>query len=106
MAKTRGVGLLMVWSDMDPDDEAEFNRWYDEEHVPGLLQVPGFLAGGRYVAVRGGPRIWQCTNWKVATSCAPPRSSTRSPRLTGYMEHDEGSPGVYQRICPPITPSS
>jgi hypothetical protein len=30
MAKTRGTGLLMVWSDIDAEFEAEFNRWYDE----------------------------------------------------------------------------
>ena len=34
MIKTRGTGLLMVWSDIDAEFEAEFNRWYDEEHVP------------------------------------------------------------------------
>src|SRR6516162_10186151 len=39
MIKTRGTGLLMVWSDIDAEFEAEFNRWYDEEHVPRLLQV-------------------------------------------------------------------
>ena len=33
MAKTRGTGLLMVWTDIDEEHEAEFNRWYDEEHL-------------------------------------------------------------------------
>jgi hypothetical protein len=56
MAKTRGTGLLMLWTDVDPEYEAEFNRWYDEEHVKHLLQIPGFLNGGRYAAVRGGPK--------------------------------------------------
>lgn len=37
MAKTRGTGLLMVWSDIDAEFEAEFNRWYDEEHIGRLL---------------------------------------------------------------------
>jgi hypothetical protein len=56
MAKTRGTGLLMLWTDVDPEHEAEFNRWYDEEHVKHLLAVPGFLSGARYVALRGGPK--------------------------------------------------
>jgi len=56
MAKTRGTGLLMLWCDVDPEREAEFNRWYDEEHIEHLLSVPGFLSGGRYVAVKGGPK--------------------------------------------------
>ena len=56
MAKTRGNGLLMVWADIDPGHEAEFNRWYDEEHIGHLLAVPGFLSAGRYEAVKGGPK--------------------------------------------------
>jgi hypothetical protein len=56
MAKTRGTGLLMLWTDVDPAHEAEFNRWYDEEHIHHLLEVPGFLSAGRYVAVKGGPK--------------------------------------------------
>jgi hypothetical protein len=56
MTKTRGTGLLMVWVDIDPEFEAEYHRWYDEEHVPHLLAVPGFLSAGRYVAVKGSPK--------------------------------------------------
>ena len=56
MAKTRGTGLLMVWADIDPEFEAEYHRWYDDEHIAHLLAVPGFLSAGRYVALKGGPK--------------------------------------------------
>ena len=56
MAKTRGTGLLMLWTDIDAEHEAAFNRWYDEEHLDRLLKVPGFLSAARYVALRGGPK--------------------------------------------------
>ena len=56
MPKTRGTGLLMAWTDVDPAHEAEFNRWYDEEHIGRLRAVPGFLDAGRYRALRGGPK--------------------------------------------------
>ncbi len=56
MAKTRGTGLLMLWTDVDPEHEAEFNRWYNEEHIQHLLRVPGFLSAGRYAALSGGPK--------------------------------------------------
>jgi hypothetical protein len=55
-SKSRGTGLLMVWTDIDAEFEAEFNRWYDEEHIPRLLEVPGFLSAGRYMADRGSPK--------------------------------------------------
>lgn len=57
MAKTRGTGLLMVWADIDAEFEAEYHRWYDEEHIPRLLEVPGFLSAGRYEALKGGPNF-------------------------------------------------
>jgi hypothetical protein len=56
MAKTRGTGLLMLWTDVDQEHEEAFNRWYDEEHIQRLLTVPGFLSAARYIALRGGPR--------------------------------------------------
>ena len=56
MSKMRGTGLLMVWTDIDAEFEAEFNRWFDEEHISRLLEVPGFLSAGRYMALRGGPK--------------------------------------------------
>jgi len=54
MAK-KGTGLLMVWTDVPADKEAEFNQWYNEEHLKERLGVPGFLSGARYEAVKGGP---------------------------------------------------
>jgi hypothetical protein len=47
--------LFVVMMDVDPDHEEEFNRWYDEEHVPERLSCPGFLAATRYRAVDGDP---------------------------------------------------
>ena len=41
-------GLLAVWNDIAAEDEAEFNAWYVEEHVPERLGVPGILSARRY----------------------------------------------------------
>ena len=38
------------------EHDAEFNAWYNEEHVPERLSAPGFLNAARYEALRGGPR--------------------------------------------------
>lgn len=39
-----------------PEHEAELNRWYDTEHVPLLLRVPGVLRARRFRASSGTPR--------------------------------------------------
>jgi hypothetical protein len=78
MAKTRGTGLLMVWADIDPEHEADYHRWYDEEHIAHLLAVPGFLsAAGAMSRSRAHQSIWHCTSWRPPTSCAPRRFLTR-----------------------------
>jgi hypothetical protein len=56
MTQKKGTGLLMVWADVPADKEADFNRWYNEEHLAERLSIPGFLSAARYEAVKGGPK--------------------------------------------------
>lgn len=48
----------VLFSQMQPgvEWEAEFNTWYDHEHVPVRLALPGFLGARRYTAVQGSPK--------------------------------------------------
>ena len=45
-------GGCVLFSEMTPDTsyEAEFNDWYDCEHIPLRMRVPGFHSAQRYVA--------------------------------------------------------
>ena len=56
MVQKKGSALLMVYVDIDVEHDAEFNAWYDQEHLAERLSAPGFLDGARYEAVKGGPR--------------------------------------------------
>ena len=60
MAAKKGRGLLMVFTDVGPEHEDEFNRWYNEEHIPERLSIPGVLNAARYTAARGGPKYLAC----------------------------------------------
>jgi hypothetical protein len=51
-----GKGMLLTSMDIDPSDEADFNRWYDREHLEERVAIPGFLEARRYVAHRGAPK--------------------------------------------------
>ena len=49
----KGDALLLVYADLiDSKHEEEFNAWYNTEHLPELLALPGFLDAARYVATR------------------------------------------------------
>ena len=60
MADKKGTGLMMVWVDVPSEHEDEFNHWYNEEHLPELLAVPGVLNAARYEAVMSGPKHLAC----------------------------------------------
>jgi hypothetical protein len=40
--------LVIVDAFVDPEYEEEFNRWYDEKHLPESVACPGFHVGARY----------------------------------------------------------
>lgn len=43
--------LLFAFSDCkDPKKEKEFNDWYDNMHMPDMLEVPGFIKATRWVS--------------------------------------------------------
>ena len=52
-----GAGMLCTRMDIEPDDEAEFDRWYDKEHMEERASIPGFHNCRRYVAIAGSPRF-------------------------------------------------
>jgi hypothetical protein len=43
--------LLLVTVEVDARVEVDWNRWYDEIHLPAALACPGVLRGRRYASV-------------------------------------------------------
>ncbi len=83
-------GLLMNAMNVAPEVEAEFNEWYDKEHIPALAAVPGVLSARRfrgrsgnqkYVALYhlSGPDIVESAEWKTA------RESDWTSRITPHF---------------------
>ncbi|KWV59208.1 hypothetical protein AS156_31515 [Bradyrhizobium macuxiense] len=51
-----GQGMLLTSMDVDGLHEAEFNRWYDREHIEERVAIDGFVEARRYVAHDGKPK--------------------------------------------------
>jgi hypothetical protein len=65
-------GQLLVWTDIDPAFEADFNRWYDREHMAERMALPGFRWARRYCAVAGRRylALYRTESLSVFTSAA------------------------------------
>jgi hypothetical protein len=46
-------GILAIFNDVRPGREAEFEAWFQGEHLLERLAVPGFLFGRRHQAISG-----------------------------------------------------
>jgi len=46
-------GILAIWNDCRAGREAEFDVWFQGEHLEERLGVPGFLFGRRHQAISG-----------------------------------------------------
>jgi len=70
-------GLLLNAMNIAPELEAEFNEWYDKEHIPALAAVPGVLCARRFRGTSGNrgyvalyhlaePGVVESAEWKTA----------------------------------------
>jgi hypothetical protein len=51
-----GKGMLLTSMDIDASHEADFNRWYDREHLRERVAIEGFIEARRYVAHQATPK--------------------------------------------------
>lgn len=70
-------GVLVNAMNVAPEYDAEFNEWYDHEHIPALAAVPGVLSARRFIDTGGthrylalyhltAPEITMSADWKNA----------------------------------------
>lgn len=83
MQQQAGAVLLMM-IDVKPEDESEFNRWYDEEHIPELMALPGFLSAERFEVEGEGAKYLAI--YELANTAA-----LESPQYLAWREASESS---------------
>lgn len=94
--------IVAVSIELSPDvDEAAYDRWYDERHLPAIAECPGFQPGARYTEDRppgGGEPRRDLTLYEISGPDALESPEFRQRR--GFEEFAESvgfSTRVYQR---------
>ena len=73
-----GTGTLAVWNDRATERETDYENWYQNEHLPDRLGVPGFIRGRRYQAIEATPEFF---TWYEVESPSVLRSKAYKTRL-------------------------
>lgn len=87
-------GLLVNAMNVSAEHEAEFNEWYDHEHIPALAAVPGVLSARRFRDLKGThryvalyhlqtPEVTMGAEWKNAAST--PWTERLRPHFRGHI---------------------
>jgi hypothetical protein len=66
-------GLMVIRLGVAPEDEADFNAWYDQEHLAALSSVPGVIGCRRFRAIEADPKylaMYHLTDPEVQASPA------------------------------------
>jgi hypothetical protein len=71
-------GILAIFNNVAPGCEAEFEEWFQHEHLAERIAVPGFLIGRRHEAISGQPHYF---NFYVTQSVNVLKSAAYLGRL-------------------------
>jgi hypothetical protein len=94
--------LFVVRMDVDPEKEEQFNEWYNKEHIPALLKVPGVIRAYRYSSLEGTPKyiaIYELNEPNVPTSDAWKKAVEVTPRPKN-VNSKNASRNLYECIYP------
>ena len=61
-------GLLLTLTEPPPAMEEEFNAWYDDEHLPERLAIPGFRSARRWILDKSYLATYELDSPQVLTS--------------------------------------
>jgi hypothetical protein len=80
----------ILFSQMQPPEEwdAEFHDWYNAEHIPARLALPGFDAAIRYRVVEGEPKylaVYEMSDMSVLKTPEYQRLKDDPSELTKWM---------------------
>lgn len=74
-----GKGVLAIWNDCVQSEENNYENWYQNEHLPERLGVPGFIRGRRYQSLVSSPRFF---TWYEVASPSTLTSESYMARLS------------------------
>jgi hypothetical protein len=108
---TQSIGntVMVVMMEVDPEHEEEFNRWYNEEHLPERLEIPGYVSARRFKLEEGEGVltylcIWELEDGSPLQSADYHAQNQRPSELRdrAHTHIKQRMRGLYKQIYPPV----
>lgn len=93
-------GMLFVATNVNAEDEADFNQWYDHEHVTERVAITGFRSGTRYISTEGERKylgLYETESLEAFTSADYHAAFTRQTEWSVKNLHKMVNP--MRRVC-------
>ena len=104
-----GGTVLVVMMDVEPEHEEEFNRWYDDEHLPERLEIPGYVSARRFKLEEGEGVLKYLCIWELEDGSPLESEEYKAQRLRPSELRDRAlsyvtqrARGLYKQITPQV----
>ena len=102
-----GGTIMVVMMDVDPEHEEEFNKWYNDEHLPERLEIPGYVSARRFKLEEGQGVLKYLCIWELAdpSSLQSPKYQAQNARPSELRDRAHAHirqrmRGLYKQIYP------
>ncbi|MCH2508069.1 MAG: hypothetical protein MK035_06305 [Dehalococcoidia bacterium] len=102
-----GNTILVVMMDVESGHEAEFDRWYNEEHLPERLEIPGYVSARRFKLEEGNGVLKYLCIWELEDESPLESDQYKMQRARPSKIRDEANKyiterarGLYKQIYP------
>ena len=106
---TQSVGgtILVVMMEVDEGHDEEFNRWYNDEHLPERLEIPGYVSARRFKLQEGEGVLQYLCIWELEDASPLDSDLYHAQRDRPSKLREAAAPhirqrarGLYQQIFP------
>ena len=88
--------ILCIWNNVSPGQEAAYENWYWQEHLPQRVAHPGFQSGRRYFVRQGHQRYYTLYELNKLDDV---RTGEYADSLNTPSERSREMMGVFRDVC-------
>ncbi len=101
--------ILLAITDCTPGEERKFHDWYDTQHLPDVLAIPGFVRAERFAGVPNTSgeepahrflAIYEIDTEDIAATMADLRTAAKGMEFTDVFDRSATAAFCYASLGP------